>query len=277
MSFRRMKQEDEYEDSGSDEEDAPQFNDESDAEDEEDASENEAAAEDLTEEEQLRKKISSMPLSKVRELKEKLGVKLFNKTYFGEAAEGPSSSSQTTKSAPKATEKSAPKKRESQKKPREISSKAPVSRFRPAVEVAKKHKFDPRFSEKAGEFDEIQFNRDYGFLNELKDKEIKDLKKARRSARAEDPTEAERIKTAIRRLENQKRSAEEAEMMRETRAELRKENIERMNQGRKPVYLNNKELKKRFLEKKFERIRDQGKLESYMQRKERRLAKKAKM
>ena len=37
------------------------------------------------------------------------------------------------------------------------------------------------------------------------------------------------------------------------------------------------ELKKRFLEKKFERIRDQGKLESYMQRKERRLAKKAKM
>lgn len=129
--------------------------------------------------------------------------------------------------------------------PREQSSKKPVPRFQHIAGVASTRceRLDPRFSDKCGgAFDEIAFRRDYAFIDELKHNELGMLKKACREAKREGRlNEVARLRTNILRLEHQKRAAEEARLMQETRAELRQTNIERMYQGMKPSYLNNRE------------------------------------
>ena len=52
---------------------------------------------------------------------------------------------------------------------------------------------------------------------------------------------AREVKEQLKRLENQVRSAKMEKLEAETRHELRRTNIDRMNQGRRPIYLNNGE------------------------------------
>lgn len=65
------------------------------------------------------------------------------------------------------------------------------------------------------------------------------MKKAYKTTKRADPQKAERIKLNLLRLENQQKSSENTKMMQDLRAELRKENIERMNKGQKAIYVNN--------------------------------------
>ncbi|KAI1720790.1 rRNA biogenesis protein RRP36 domain-containing protein [Ditylenchus destructor] len=168
--------------------------------------------------------------------------------------------------AKKAHTKSKPK---SAKAPREESSKKPVSKLRQIVDVGYQKRIDPRFAvECGGDFDGEKFNKDYDFLNDLKKNEILELKKAYRTARREDPEKAARIKTNILRLENQQKSVENSKLFKEVRAELRQQNIERMNQGLKPVYLNNQEMKKYYMEKKLSKMSSSsGNMRPYLNRK----------
>lgn len=54
-----------------------------------------------------------------------------------------------------------------------MSSKKPVTRFRQVVEVKKSKNFDPRFkSECGGDFDDIKFQQNFSFLNNLRKTEI---------------------------------------------------------------------------------------------------------
>uniref|UniRef100_A0A915DI79 Autophagy-related protein 9 n=1 Tax=Ditylenchus dipsaci TaxID=166011 RepID=A0A915DI79_9BILA len=125
-------------------------------------------------------------------------------------------------------------------------------RIRSVQENKEKGKFDPRFSaDSGGDFDDAKFRKDYSFLNDMKKTEILELRKAYRATRYEDPDKAARIKTNMLRLENQLKSVSDANLMQELRSELRKTNIERMNQGQRPLLLNNKEMKRRFMEKKI--------------------------
>ncbi|KAI1719356.1 rRNA biogenesis protein RRP36 domain-containing protein [Ditylenchus destructor] len=166
----------------------------------------------------------------------------------------------------KAQTKSKPK---SSKAPREQTSKKPVSKLRQIVDVGYQKRLDPRFSaECGGDFDGEKFNKDYDFLNDLKNNEILELKKAHRTARREDPEKAARIKTNILRLENQQKSVENSKLYKEVRAELRQQNIERMNQGLKPLYLNNQEMKKHYMEKKLGKMSSSsGNMRPYLNRK----------
>lgn len=59
------------------------------------------------------------------------------------------------------------------KKPREMSWKKPVSKFRKMVDVGANKKFDPRFNPECGEFDAIEFQRNFEFIDELRSQEIK--------------------------------------------------------------------------------------------------------
>uniref|UniRef100_A0A8R1HLJ7 Uncharacterized protein n=2 Tax=Caenorhabditis japonica TaxID=281687 RepID=A0A8R1HLJ7_CAEJA len=80
---------------------------------------------DDDEEERLkfREEISKMPIGKVREMKEKLGIKLFNKTYFG-TSEVEKKRKETKKAEISRSEN------HGQHRPKEISSKRHVSTFR---------------------------------------------------------------------------------------------------------------------------------------------------
>lgn len=54
-----------------------------------------------------------------------------------------------------------------------MSSKQPVSRFRQVVEIEKPKNFDPRFKhECGGDFDEIKFQQNFNFLDDLRKTEV---------------------------------------------------------------------------------------------------------
>ncbi|VDM26217.1 unnamed protein product [Toxocara canis] len=65
-----------------------------------------------------------MPMSKVKQLKEKLGIKLFNKAFFGKSTVQEASQKEIAKLKNRSFT------RDNAKRPREMSSKRPVSKFR---------------------------------------------------------------------------------------------------------------------------------------------------
>ncbi|KAL3076303.1 hypothetical protein niasHS_013574 [Heterodera schachtii] len=138
--------------------------------------------------------------------------------------------------------------RSNAKRPREEKSTKPPPKLRQikGLEGAAKQRnvrFDPRFSSSCGQFDEFRFHQDYSFINELRKTDIQELKKAfRRAKREGNSALSDRIRCNLLRLENQQKAEMERQKMENIRLELRRENIERMNRGERPIYLNNAEL-----------------------------------
>ncbi|CAD5232041.1 unnamed protein product [Bursaphelenchus xylophilus] len=224
--------------------------------DEEQFDEAESGQEERVEEtnDPLRQEISSMPLSKVRALKSKLGVKLFNKMYLNEVAPKSETVEESNDEKPQEF------KRDNKNRPREMSTKAPI-RHNTIIAAKKKKKYDPRFE--CGEFDEVRFSRDYGFINDMKIKEVNQIKK---SLKKGDIGEADRweVNETIKVMENQIRNTEDKRAEIETRAELRQSNIERLRSGKKPIFLNRNQLKAKIMEKRFEKLKQTGKAKSYV-------------
>lgn len=61
-------------------------------------------------------------------------------------------------------------KREKPSRPREFSTKAPIAR-NSLIVPKKKVRYDPRFE--CGDFDRVQFTRDYSFINDMRKNELK--------------------------------------------------------------------------------------------------------
>lgn len=90
------------------------------------------------------------------------------------------------------------------------------------------------------------------------------MKKAYRNE--QNPNKAERLRNTIRDIENQLRSADETNAEIEAKAELREQNIRRMNEGMKPIYLNRKKLQTKVMEKRFEKIKSKGSIKTYLKK-----------
>ncbi|VDD90015.1 unnamed protein product [Enterobius vermicularis] len=181
--------------------------------------------------------IADMPLGKAIKLKEKLGVRLFNKAFFG--------SSSTDKTQPY---KPRTFKRDNPKRPREISSKKRVPKFRNILgneKINKNIKYDPRFDERCGAFDEFLYRANYSFLDDIRREE----KKVWFLLFFEDF-----------------RTLAESDRRKEVIRELRRENNERLRQGLKPVFKTRAQIRRRVLEKKFGELKKSNKLNRYMQR-----------
>ncbi|EYC05309.1 hypothetical protein Y032_0083g1688 [Ancylostoma ceylanicum] len=208
--------------------------------------------------------MADLPLGKVREMKEKLGLRLFNKAYFG-ATEADRKIEEAKK------ERMEKKKNEyhGQHRPKEISSKKPVSTFRPVYQhTGGKKKRDPRFDNRAGMFKERCFEDNYRFLEELKKQEKDELAKEAIACDERGEVEtAERIRETLRRMENREKTKAERKMKQETLRELREANIDRMMRGERPVFKTKAQVKMMNLEKKFKQLKKDNKLDKYMKRK----------
>uniref|UniRef100_A0A8R1ESF4 rRNA biogenesis protein RRP36 n=1 Tax=Caenorhabditis japonica TaxID=281687 RepID=A0A8R1ESF4_CAEJA len=191
---------------------------------------------DDDEEERLkfREEISKMPIGKVREMKEKLGIKLFNKTYFG-TSEVEKKRKETKKAEISRSEN------HGQHRPKEISSKRHVSTFRNIYgeheKGTKKKRWDPRFDSRAGDFKEVCFENNYQFLDEIRDGEIKDLQSEYKVARTDgDEKKAARLKNTLQKMETSEKTRAEKRRQAETRKELHDDNIQRMLRGEAPIF-----------------------------------------
>jgi ribosomal RNA-processing protein 36 len=115
-------------------------------------------------------------------------------------------------------------KRINKNRPQETSSKRPVSQFREVFQIKKNsvetERRDPRFDEKCGSFNEKVFKQTFSFLNDIKDKEMNDLKKLLKKTKNE--TKRKEIEYLLQRLQNQRTAQEEKEDKKERELEIRR-------------------------------------------------------
>lgn len=126
-------------------------------------------------------------------------------------------------------------KRLSKHAPQEVSAKKPVPRFREVVEVPKIVRRDPRFESLSGKFDDTQFRKNYRFLNEYREQEIKQLKE--QIGKARDPIEVAKLKKECQSLESKHNAAKKKEFEKNVIKEAERAEREQVKQGKKPFYL----------------------------------------
>jgi ribosomal RNA-processing protein 36 len=137
------------------------------------------------------------------------------------------------------------------------------------VDVPKRTGRDPRF-------DAIHHSavpngnsqKAYAFLRDYQKAEIAELKSAIKQAKTED--DKEKLKRKLVSMENRIKSEDGKEREQQVLRQHRKEENERIQQGKKPFFLKNKELKERALVEKFKGMKgkDREKLVERRRRKE---------
>nr|SVE76039.1 EOG090X0E8U [Daphnia hispanica] len=198
----------------------------------------------------IREELSALTFEELQKLKEKIGSKKFNQTLTG---------------IKKKPQERTDFKRANPNRPREISSKSRKIETKVAIQVPKVFRNDPRFDNLCGEFREKSFNRNYDFVNKMKEDEVKKLKEELREETQ--PRRIEKIKYLIQRMENQIRSEKMRKLEEEKQEEERRITIEALKEGKSPYFATKSARKERNLKEKFESLKEDGKLNQYMAKK----------
>ena len=140
--------------------------------------------------------------------------------------------------------------RTSKHAPAELSSKKAVSRKREVVPTHKINHRDPRFEPLSGAIDEQKTKKNYSFLDTYRESEISELKSEIRKTK--DSEGKERLKRALLSMESRKKAQEMKEQQQEVLRKHRKEEKEKIEQGKRPFYLKKADQKKMALVERFE-------------------------
>ncbi|XP_055524682.1 ribosomal RNA processing protein 36 homolog [Wyeomyia smithii] len=209
-----------------------------------------------------------MSFEELLKLKRRLGSKVYNEAVFGKS----STSKVTTKTSNKRQKKrdELEVNSDSDGPPEEISAKRKV----PALGMEKSRTKvdhprckDPRFDSKQGYFSGRQFRAQYGFINELRSEELSTMRKQLETE--EDPAQAERLKFAIRRTENQIREFEKQLQQDQTKKEQRVLARKTIEDGKQPFYEKKSVAKARDLVEKYNQLKESGKLGKHIDKRRR--------
>ena len=143
--------------------------------------------------------------------------------------------------------------RPSKHAPMELSSKKAVSRKRSVVPIHKIMRRDPRFEPAIGKVNDDQVKKNYAFLSGYRESEIAELKAGLRKAK--DPIAKETLKRALTSMESKKRTERLNEQRQEVVRQHRREEKEKVRQGKTPFYLKNSEVKERALKERYEAMK----------------------
>ncbi|XP_059096042.1 uncharacterized protein LOC131890662 [Tigriopus californicus] len=211
---------------------------------------------DAAERESIRNELRHMSLEEIQELKEKIGLKLYNKALGINQGRGMAKPTQMSKAVFK---------RENKNRPREISSKKPVKRFRDVVGLTAKmnekehQKRDPRFDSLCGEYDSKLFKESYKFVDDIKVRERRQLEKQLNDET--DPEEIKKIKYLIQRHDNQVRERQKLD----SQSKVRAPSVN--NEGQKKVFKSKSLMKNEDLVSQYEELKKRGTLDKYIKKK----------
>ncbi|XP_068178576.1 ribosomal RNA processing protein 36 homolog [Antennarius striatus] len=201
--------------------------------------------------------LSRMSFEDILELQRRVGTKAYNLVAHGNHRGGATRA----------------RKRLNKNRPLEVSAKKPVPFLRQVVAVKKPACRDPRFDDLSGEFSADIFEKTYGFVSDIrqKEKEVvqKQLKKTKRNGKRK-----EKLQLLLKRMEDQDRERKRREQQRERELQFKRQQRERANQGARPFFLKKSEKKKLQLAEKYEQLKTSGKLERFLSRKRKRNAAK---
>lgn len=190
-----------------------------------------------------------LPFETLLELQKKVGSKSFSEFHSG------NNGSTSKKRKAKAREQN-----DSDEAPDEVSSKHPPKKSHFSVpKVTQTRSIDPRFNPKAGKFKEDHFRKNFQFAFDLKDKELEQLKKTKKSIK--NPEEREKTDYVIQRMENQKR-----EYLR------RKSKSVIVNKDGTKYFPSKKEVLAKELVEKYEELKGTGKLQSHLEKRRKKQA-----
>jgi len=161
------------------------------------------------------------------------------------------------------------KRREQRLCPSEVPiSKLPVEE--PRLVIQKKTGFtrDPRFDNLSGDLSKERHLWWYKFLKGMRAGEKAEIKKELRKER--DPERKEQLRSLLHRMKTQEFSAEQRGERLKLREDFMKEQIGRMNEGQRPFFLKKSQEKQMFMVNQYQKLKEMGKLDVYMQRRQRR-------
>jgi ribosomal RNA-processing protein 36 len=166
-------------------------------------------------------------------------------------------------------------KRENKNRPQEISSKKAVSRKRIVVELPHKEKrVDPRFDPMCGTFHKDMYEKAYSFIDDYKDKEMKDLKK--QIERSKNPEKIAALRQEYDRLKQKRIQESRKKQSEEVKRQWKKEEQEKVKDGKRPYFPKKSDFKRMELEKVYEKAKESGTVDKLMARKRKRTEKKEK-
>jgi len=126
--------------------------------------------------------------------------------------------------------------------------------------------------ETAGEIDHIGFVKNYAFLQKNRQNELKMMEKA--IGEIEDHGEKEIMKKQIQSMRDQYKTNEMKINDVKDRLQWHKEEKERIAMGKKPYWIGKKEMKELQHQKKFEELKESGKLDNYLKKRRKKLISK---
>lgn len=145
--------------------------------------------------------------------------------------------------------------RSSKHAPAQLSSKKAVSRKREAVLTTKLDHRDPRFEPLNGPIDESKMKRNYAFLEEYRDDEMKQLKETIRRTKSTDEATQEALKRALLSMESKKKAQAAKDKQQEIIRTHRAREKDLIKHGKKPFYLKKSEQKKLALVERFKGLK----------------------
>lgn len=164
--------------------------------------------------------------------------------------------------------------RTSKHAPAELSSKKAVSRRREVVPTQKINHRDPRFEPLSGAVDEQKTQRNYSFLDTYRDSEMSELRSAIRKVK--DSEAKEKLKRALLSMESRKKAQGMKEQQQGVLRKHRREEKEKIEQGKRPFYLKKADQKKMALVERFEGMKDKQVDKTIERRRKKKAAKERK-
>uniref|UniRef100_A0A671SQ83 rRNA biogenesis protein RRP36 n=1 Tax=Sinocyclocheilus anshuiensis TaxID=1608454 RepID=A0A671SQ83_9TELE len=243
------------EDASAEEDESGSDEDEADSNDEDEADSNPEDGVSNVQSHTEGKELSTMPFEEIMRLQNKVGTKAYNKIAYGST---------------KAQKKNAPMKRLN--KHRYLFLQRNVPFLRKVVPIKKMISGDPRFDDLSGEYKPDIFSQTYKFINDIRQKETKIVRK--KFVKAKSDTKKEELKALLKRMENQQRARQRQEHEREKELHFKQKQRELVGQGHKPFYLKKSDKKKLELAEKYSELKKSGKLENFLSKKRKRNATK---
>ncbi|ALC47653.1 CG8461 [Drosophila busckii] len=214
----------------------------------------------------IREDLKSMSFEEIMQLKEQLGAKVYKEAVLG----GKASQSRQPKERNEL-------KRLNKNRPRELSAKRQVPFLGAELRVERKKQKeaelrDPRFDERAGDYNVETFKKNYKFISKIRDKEVGKLKKE--LTEVQNGEEKQKIRHTMQRLINKnvedKKWHLKQHLLKKERAEIQKAH----NEGRQPHYATKKERRAKELVAQFEHLKNTGKLNKHLEKRRKKNAAK---
>lgn len=213
---------------------------------------------------------SDLSFEELLSLKEKIGSKSFNRNIVEEINESRREDNNAGflhKSNIRGSFK-----RENRNRPQEMSSKK-KKKYRNAISERVGTTRDPRFDDICGsKFNEEVFDKRYTFLNDIREREKKILrKKLKKSKSTENRTQ---IKYLLNRMSNQEREKARKQEERDVFMSWKQEEKAKVMKGKRPFFLKASERKKMIAEHRHKKLEESGKLEKVLEKRKKRLVSK---